>query len=79
MRQRVFDRFPLESLELTPLLEGDADDVSKILSVEQDIAQPWGVVEYRKIADNGGERQLLKWTQAYLACVAFVDHLVGEV
>ena len=77
--QEFFDKFPLESLELTPLLEGDADDVSKILSVEQDIAQPWGWSKYKKIVNNGGDQQLLKWTQAYLACVAFVDHLVGEV
>jgi arylsulfatase A-like enzyme len=77
--QEFFDRFPLESLALTPLLRGDADDVSKILSVEQDIAQPWGWSKYKKIVNNGGDQQLLKWTQAYLACVAFVDHLVGKV
>jgi arylsulfatase A-like enzyme len=77
--QEFFDMFPLESLELTPLLKGDADDVSKILSVQQDIAQPWGWAKYKKIINNGGDQQLLKWTQAYLACVAFVDHQVGKV
>ena len=28
---------------------------------------------------NGGAEQLHKWTQAYLACVAFVDDQVGKV
>jgi arylsulfatase A-like enzyme len=77
--QAFFDLFPLEDLELSPILKNDADDVSKILSVDQDIAQPWGWAKYKKVMENGGEVQLLKWTQAYLACVAFVDHQVGEV
>ena len=77
--QEFFDRFPLEEIELTPILENDVADVSKILSVDQDIAQPWGWSKYQKIINNGGDEQLRKWTQAYLACVAFVDHQVGEV
>ncbi len=77
--QEFFDLFPLDALELAPLLEGDLEDVSKILSQDQDIAQPWGWHKYKKVIDNGGEEQLRKWTQAYLACVAFVDHQVGEV
>ena len=77
--QEFFDLFPLDSLELSPMIDGDSDDVSRILSVEKDIAQPWGWSKYRKIINNGGEAQLLKWTQAYLACVAFVDHQVGKI
>ncbi|MGC6424092.1 MAG: sulfatase [Lentimonas sp.] len=77
--QEFFDLFPLDGVKLTPILGGDAEDVSRILAVEQDIAQPWGWAKYKKIETNGGDLQLLKWTQAYLACVAFVDHQVGVV
>jgi arylsulfatase A-like enzyme len=77
--QEYFDLFPLESVELTPILEGDTEDCSKILTQQHDIAQPWGWQKYRKIMENGGEEQLRKWTQAYLACVAFVDAQVGAI
>lgn len=77
--QEFFDLFPLEDVKLTPILPGDTEDCSKILTQQHDIAQPWGWQKYKKIMDNGGEEQLRKWTQAYLACVAFVDDQVGEV
>jgi endo-1,4-beta-xylanase len=77
--QEYFDLFPLESVELAPLLENDTEDCSKILTEQHDIAQPWGWTKYRKIIDNGGGKQLRKWTQAYLACVAFVDDQTGRV
>lgn len=77
--QEFFDLFPLESVQLSPILAGDVDDLSRILAVDHDIAQPWGWAKYQKIRKNGGDRQLLKWTQAYLACVAFVDHQVGQI
>lgn len=77
--QEYFDRFPLESVELTPILENDAADCAKILTRERDLSEPWGWSKYDKVMNNGGEGQLRKWTQAYLACVAFVDDQVGKV
>jgi arylsulfatase A-like enzyme len=74
-----FDRFPLESVELASILKNDAADCSKILIEQHDIAQPWGWQKYRKIMEDGGEEQLRKWTQAYLACVAFVDDQTGKI
>jgi arylsulfatase A-like enzyme len=77
--QKYFDLFPLETVELTPILENDADDCAKILTKQQDLSEPWGWHKYQKIMKNGGNEQLRKWTQAYLACVAFVDDQVGKV
>ncbi|MDF7826213.1 endo-1,4-beta-xylanase [Pontiellaceae bacterium B12227] len=77
--QEYFDLFPLEDVELAPMLENDAADCSKILTEQQDIAQPWGWKKYKTIMENGGEQRLKEWTQAYLACVAFVDDQTGKV
>jgi len=77
--QEYFDLFPIEDIQFTPLLENDADDCSKILTQDHDIAQPWGWEKYKTIMENGGEQRLKEWTQAYLACVAFVDDQTGKV
>ena len=77
--QEYFDLFSLETVELTPILENDAADCAKILTRKQDLSEPWGWYKYQKIMKNGGMEQLRKWTQAYLACVAFVDDQVGKV
>lgn len=77
--QEYFDLFPLESIELAPILENDAADCSRILTEQHDIAQPWGWKKYKTIMENGGEKRLREWTQAYLACVAFVDDQVGKI
>lgn len=77
--QKYFDLFPLEEVELTPILPFDAEDCSKILTQEHDIAEARGWDAYQKIMENGGDEQLRKWTQAYLACVAFADDQIGKV
>ena len=77
--QEFFDLFPLESVELTPRMEDDLADCAKILAEKQDLAQPWGWSKYSKIMNHGGEAKLKRWTQAYLACVAFVDEQVGKI
>jgi arylsulfatase A-like enzyme len=66
-------------LSLTPIKKNDADDCSKILVKDHDISQPWGWKKYAVVEKNGGHEQLLKWTQAYLACVALMDDQVGKV
>jgi len=77
--QEFFDLFPLESVQLTPMLENDTADCAKILTEQEDIAQPWGWKKYRTIMQHGGKERLREWTQAYLACVAFVDAQAGKV
>ena len=77
--KKYFDLFPLKDLELTPILEGDVQDCSRILVEQQDNPQPWGWSKYRRLIDVGGKDRLLEWTQAYLACVAFVDEQFGRV
>ena len=54
-------------------------DCAKILTQDRDISEPWGWHKYEKIMRNGGEAQLRKWTQAYLASVSFVDAQVGKI
>jgi len=77
--KEYFDLFPLESVELAPILEGDTEDCARILIEDEDLSQPWGWKKFRKIQRDGGEEQLRKWTQAYLACVAFVDEQIGRI
>ena len=77
--QEFFDLFPIETIELAPHLKNDLEDCAKILAEDRDLAEPWGWYKYKKILNNGGEEKLRRWTQAYLACVAFVDAQVGKV
>jgi arylsulfatase A-like enzyme len=77
--KEYFDRFPLETLKLAAIKKNDDEDCSKILVKDKDISQPWGWKKYAVVEKNGGDQQLLKWTQAYLACVAFMDDQVGKV
>ena len=77
--QEFFDLFPLESVQLAPILKNDFMDCADILTQDRDISEPWGWHKYEKIMRNGGKEQLRKWTQAYLACVSFVDAQVGKI
>ena len=68
-----FEKFPLESLVLPPVLEGDRDDLPKFASYLH-----WSLPEPRlpwlKKAD-----QWKPLVQSYLASVAFMDAQVGRV
>lgn len=79
--KEFFDMFPLEDIELAPNLKNDLNDCAKILHNSKDLAQPWGFSKYQRYINmSKGEKDMLKeWTQAYLACVAFVDAQVGKV
>lgn len=72
--RRYFDMFPLDELELPPLLQGDTDDCARTL-VEN---WPFGFLFYGMIR-NGGEEMWRKWVQAYLANIAFMDEQVGKI
>ena len=69
-----FDRFPLDSLPLPPQLDGDLDDCANALIDHR----PYGFLMYR-LLQKGGERGWREWLQAYLACVAFMDHQLGRL
>ena len=73
--QKWFDLFPLDEVELPAVRNDDLLDVPAISRRIHELPK------YPKLAflqKNDGE-QFRKCVQAYLACVAFVDHQVGRV
>ena len=69
--QKYFDRFPLDEIELPKgYREGDLKDVPKAHSKMQHIA--WA----KRIRDAGQWKPAI---QAYLACTAMVDDLIGQI
>tara|TARA_B100000809_G_C15113994_1_gene521703 strand:- start:832 stop:2457 length:1626 start_codon:yes stop_codon:yes gene_type:complete len=78
--QKYFDMFPLETLKLSKSLKNDLDDCASIYKGKKDLGDNGlGFYSYKAYYDKGAEEIMLKWTQAYLACVAFVDEQIGEV
>lgn len=82
--QEYFDRFPIEEIELPEILEGDAEDTFKhtVTSDEDDRSGDRGTKMYDSlVASYGGDRELAlkKFIQAYLASVASVDDLLGDI
>ena len=82
--QQYFDRFPLESIELPKILENDVADTFKhtLNASQDDRSSDRGAKIYESlIASFDGDRELAlkKFIQAYLASVASVDDLVGEI
>lgn len=73
--QAYFDRFPLESLTLPEIQDGDTQDCAKILSH----ADHYGFLRYQFLKLNRDADLYRRWLQAYLACVAFVDDQIGEL
>ena len=71
--QKWFDLFPLDSIQLPPYLQGDQSDVPRLSQELHDIPMmpttEWAVET----------REWKNIIQAYLACIAFVDHYVGVV
>ncbi len=76
-----FDLFPLDKLELAVSLPGDLDDCASVFRREiPDICTgSLGRRHYQEMMACGGEELLRRWTQAYLACVAFADAQLGKV
>ncbi len=77
--QQYFDRFPLESIQLAEILPNDTADCANALVHDYNYGNGSrdGIENYTQITkiDHG----LKRWTQAYLACVAFVDEQIGKV
>ena len=61
------------TVELPPYFADDLDDVPEILK-----AYSGGIADYRT-AGEGNDQWWKNLLQAYLACVAFVDHQVGKI
>jgi arylsulfatase A-like enzyme len=78
--QKYFDMFPLDSLRLAPYRENDLEDCAESLwkNKKRDVAGT-GFHKYNTFNNAGGKDLLLEWTQAYLACVAFVDDQIGKI
>ena len=82
--QKYFDLFPLDSIQLPRILEGDADDTFKhtVTSKADDRSGDRGTKMYDSlVASYAGDRELAlkKFIQAYLASVTSVDDLVGDI
>ena len=78
--QKYFDQFPLESIELPDIRPDDTKDTYKHTVDPADGDR--GDKMYQSLLesfDGHGELALKKFIQAYLASVASVDDLVGEV
>lgn len=78
---KYFDMFPLDDIELAPgIKEGDLDDCApflhKNLENGQRLWHSYGFSRYNTIAKHNDLKRI---TQAYLACVAFADDMVGKV
>ena len=82
--QKYFDLFPLDTIKLPKILKGDAEDTFKhtVTSKEDDRSGDRGTKMYDSlVASYKGDRELAlkKFIQAYLASVASVDDLVGDI
>ncbi len=73
--QKWFDLFPLESIQLPAVRHDDLDDVPAIGRAIHEVPK-YPKLSFLQAQDN---LQFRKCVQAYLACMAFVDHQVGRV
>ncbi|MDP6635785.1 MAG: sulfatase [Phycisphaerae bacterium] len=73
--KKYFDMFPLEDVQLPPLLKNDLADCAPVLRSRW----RWGYTKYEALIKAGGKKALKEWARAYLACMAFVDAQVGKV
>ncbi|NDV61879.1 sulfatase [Puniceicoccales bacterium CK1056] len=78
--ENYFDLYPLDELQLTPMLKDDLEDCAPTFSTKKDIGtEGYGFEKFSHVINNGGLENLKAWTQAYLACVTFVDDQLGRV
>lgn len=77
--QKYFDIFPLDEIELAPIKEDDLNDCAKALTQPPAQVGLYGHRRYKYYLKTGGVEMLKRWTQAYLANVAFVDDQIGKI
>ena len=73
--QKWFDLFPLEEIVLPEIPGDDLDDVPEMSRLLHELPR-YPQLDWLQEDDDV---QLRKCVQAYLACIAFVDHQVGRV
>jgi arylsulfatase A-like enzyme len=76
----------IDDVQLAPINSGDYLDITgPVNSTDKDLAQTsgwWKYTQYTNMgidAYNDADRAMKEFTQAYLACVAFVDAQVGKI
>ncbi len=86
--QSYFDKYPLETLELTPRMDNDIEDTYFRNNVKPSTST---LKVYSSLVDSVGETSdggttyaseedfLKAYLQAYLACVSFVDDQIGAL
>lgn len=69
--KRFFDMYPLESIQLPKVLDGDWDDLPPI-------AREWAnnPVDFEALKRSGKWKEIV---QGYLACMSFMDYNLGRV
>jgi len=80
--QKYFDKFPIDSIQIATILENDTADCAKILvrDFNYGAGNLDGIENYMAAVKAGGfDAGLKRWTQAYLACVNFVDDQLGKI
>jgi arylsulfatase A-like enzyme len=73
--QKWFDLFPIDEILLPEIPADDLDDVPEVGRMLHELPR---YPQLDWLRENDDE-QLRKCVQAYLACIAFVDHQVGRV
>lgn len=73
--RKYFEQFPLEKINLPPQLEGDLDDLPP-LARRIALGVPGSGSQHRDVLEHGIWKKNI---QAYLACVAFADVMVGKL
>ena len=75
-----FDLFPLDTVQVAPgIREGDLEDTSPFLWMDfnrKRKSHAYGFSRYERTLAND---DLKRWTQAYLACVAYADDVIGRM
>ena len=76
--QKYFDMFPLETVQIPVILPGDAGD-THFRDIYPETVK--GLAYYKRLEESYPtiEEGLRRFTQAYLACTAFLDDQVGVV
>lgn len=76
-----FNLYPIDQVQISPgYAENDIDDCANILTQKQrEKKGPLGSKTSRLYEAYGKYEGMRKVTQAYLACVSFVDYQVGEI
>jgi arylsulfatase A-like enzyme len=81
---KYFERFPLDTIQLPVIEDSDAADtfLNALTSKEDDRDGARGTKMFKSlVASHGGSRDLAlkKFIQAYLASIASVDDLIGDI